>query len=68
MTVEEKMLHDLRRVRERVCFSIINRGALWYESLTDAQIDELREWYVAWLDVTKTFKIPKKPAWLQEKG
>lgn len=66
--MKNKYLNSLRKLREEKCFSIINRGALWYESLTDAQIDELREWYVAWLDVTKTFKIPKKPAWLQEKG
>ncbi len=61
------IIASLRALREQKCFSIINRGSLWYDTLTEEQRVELREWYAAWLDVTKTFKIPKKPKWLQEK-
>lgn len=60
--------NDLRKLREEKCFAIINRGSLWYETLTEEQVTELREWYSAWLDVTITFKIPTKPKWLMEKG
>lgn len=65
---KEKFIADLRALREKKCFSIINRGALWYETLTEEQVMELRKWYNAWLDVTVTFKIPRKPKWLKEKG
>ena len=60
----ENLLKDLRMVRERVCFTVINRGELWYETLTDEQRAELREWYRAWLDVTVSLKIPKCPKWI----
>lgn len=57
---------SLRKLRENKCFTIINRGSFWYETLTTEQVQELREWYAAWLDVTVTFKIPKAPKWLKK--
>ena len=54
----------LRFAREIQCFSIVNRGALWLESLTELQREELRTWYQAWLDVTETGVIPERPSWL----
>ena len=54
-----------RRRREKKCFPFINRGQLWYDSLTDIQKAELTTWYKAWLDVTVTFTEPAKPAWLK---
>lgn len=57
-------LRDLRKVE---CFPIINRGKLWYDCLTPAQLGELKSWYWAWLNVTETLVIPVKPAWLNEK-
>lgn len=57
----------LRRERERVCFSVINRGKLWYDSLTFEQLSELRDWYRKWLNVTVTFEIPNAPTWLNDK-
>ena len=62
---KEKFIQDLRTVREKKCFPIINRGSFWYENLTWEQQVELREWYKKWLDVTITFKMPKKPKWLK---
>lgn len=56
----------LRQLRERECFSVINRGRLWYEMLTPEQVAELRTWYEAWLNVTKTRSIPERPAWVDE--
>ena len=53
-----------RRRREQECFSVINRGWLWYEDLTADQKSELRTWYKAWLDGTPTQTVPEKPAWL----
>ena len=60
-----EIIDSLRALREKKCFSIINRGALWYEKLTWEQQVELREWYQKWLDVTETFKIPKEPKWVK---
>lgn len=57
-------LDDLRLQRETECFPIINRGQLWYESLSEKQVAELQLWYQAWLDVTETLVIPERPVWL----
>ena len=61
---ENSKLDALRRQREVECFPIINRGQLWYDTLTEAQKAELKEWYIAWLDVTDTLVIPNKPNWI----
>ena len=65
-TDEERELYkqELRDRREKECFSIINRGQLWYESLDGQQRTELRDWYNAWLKVTETLIIPEKPTWI----
>lgn len=67
-TVEELLenkKNSLRLRREEECFSIINRGKLWYDTLTSEQIEELNEWYRAWLDVTTTLVEPKRPEWIK---
>lgn len=55
----------LRVERDAECFSVINRGWLWYDTLTEKQTKELRKWYKDWLDVTETRKKPDKPSWLK---
>ena len=55
----------LREYREIVCFSVINRGLLWYDTLTEEQVEELRTWYNEWLNVTRTKIIPQPPSWLR---
>lgn len=62
---EEEMLNQLRYKREIECFPIINRGQLWYDTLTAEQYDELQVWYQAWLNVTETRIIPEKPSWIK---
>ena len=62
----KKELDDLRQQRETECFSIINRGKLWYDNLTEEQLSELRIWYNAWLDVTETRVIPEMPSWIKK--
>ena len=57
-------INALRRRRDDECFSVINRGALWYDRLTEVQRAELDEWYDAWLNVTETKEVPKTPDWL----
>lgn len=64
MVVDAANLNALRYERLNTCFSIINRGKLWYDSLTPQQLEELKEWYEKWLNVTETLVIPTKPAWL----
>ncbi len=61
---EKQAIEELRLRRERECFPIINRGQLWYASLTAEQNAELAAWYQGWLDVTETQTVPEKPAWL----
>lgn len=53
-----------RKRREVECFPIINRGQLWYDTLSEEQLSELKTWYQAWLDGTNTQTIPEKPEWL----
>ena len=60
----ETELAALRERRETECFSVVNRGWIWYSSLTLAQWRELRTWYLAWLNVTATKEIPERPAWI----
>lgn len=62
---EEQELDKLRYVREKECFSIINRGQPWYSKLTTEQKSELDAWYDKWLNVTETKVIPQKPSWLK---
>lgn len=64
---EQLRLEQLRRRREEECFSIINRGALWYEKLTPEEKAELEIWYQSWLDVTETGVSPELPEWLKNK-
>lgn len=62
----EMKLAKIRLRRERECFSVINRGALWYEKLTEEQRAELSTWYQAWLDAPQTGVIPEKPTRIDE--
>lgn len=64
---EKESLDVLRKKREEICFPIINRGKLWYDSLSSEQYQELKDWYKKWLDVTETNIIPETPKWLNDK-
>lgn len=61
---EKDELRELRARREQECFSIVNRGKLWYDNLTEEQLIELNTWYKAWLDVTETRVVPETPSWI----
>ena len=63
--VEKATKEELRIRRERECFSFVNRGQLWYGTLTVKQLAELTSWYLAWLKVTDTKVVPEKPSWLE---
>lgn len=63
--LEEKQKRQLRRLRETECFKIINRGILWYNTLTEDQKKELDTWYHQWLDVTETLAVPEVPTWIE---
>lgn len=74
LLTDTQKLDRLRELREWECFSIINRGVLWYNTLTTEQQQELNTWYQAWLDVPQVYQetkptdietiIPIKPSWL----
>ena len=59
----EKELLRVRRLKE--CFPIINRGDMWYSTLSEEQKIELGVWYQEWLDVTETKIVPNMPSWLK---
>lgn len=61
----EEQRRILRKRRETECFAVINRGQLWYESISSRHKLELRQWYQAWLDATETMVAPDRPAWLK---
>ena len=64
-TIErEALCDDLRKRRETECFSIINRGQLWYDTLSEEQRSELQVWYQGWLHITETLTVPNRPSWL----
>lgn len=69
----EEILYDLRLRRRYECFDIVNRGQVWYDSLTQIQKEELKTWYKTWLDITDKYSegvnietiIPIKPSWIK---
>ena len=62
---EQAVIAGLRKKRERECFAVINRGVIWYDTLSVSQKSDLSSWYNAWLDITETKVIPEKPEWLE---
>lgn len=68
MTIFEKNgitnAEEIRHRRESECFSYVNRGELWYKTLTEKQKEEFEAWYTAWLDAPQTLVVPTKPTWL----
>ena len=58
---------NLRSRRETECFTVINRGKLWYNKLSFEQLSELKDWYEKWLNVTDTLVIPTAPIWINNK-
>lgn len=64
-TTENEILESLRCLREKECFTIVNRGVVWYNTLTDDQLIEINNWYKNWLDVTITKTIPVRPNWIK---
>ena len=69
----DEALQYLRNIRAEECFPIINRGQLWYATLSAEQIEELDKWYKEWLGVTDRYSavasiesiMPAKPKWLK---
>lgn len=75
-----EFLNDIRFRRNQECFIVVNRGKLWYDQLNKTQIDEMKEWYKSWLDITDVINdllkdhtiteidvesiIPVKPNWI----
>lgn len=62
---DEAEKQDLRDRRQTECFAFVNRGQLWYATLSVKQLAELTAWYKDWLKVTETKVVPERPAWLE---
>ena len=66
--ISEDAKKDMLRIRRKdECFTVINRGKLWYDTLSDDQLAELRNWYTEWLNVTETMVIPSTPEFINNK-
>lgn len=61
---KDKLIDNIKYRREVECFAIVNRGQVWYNTLSKTQKTELQNWYEAWLDAPQTLVIPEKPEWL----
>ena len=61
---KHRELVGLRVRRKQECFSVVNRGAMWYNTLSQSQKEELQAWYQAWLDAPASGVVPEKPQWL----
>ena len=66
LTLEEKK-DGIRQQRRAQCFTVINRGKLWYDTLTDEQYNILQKWYKDWLDAPETLVIPIPPSFINKK-
>lgn len=62
---DEAEKQNLRDRRQTECFAFVNRGQLWYATLSVKQLAELTAWYKDWLKVTETKVVPERPAWLE---
>jgi len=63
--MDNDTLREILRTEREFIFKIVNRGKLWYDSLTATQLQELQIWYEAWLRVTDTLIKPQRPNWLK---
>jgi len=63
--MENNIELKILKMERQFVFNIINRGKLWYDSLTETELAELQTWYQAWLDVTDTLVRPTRPTWLK---
>lgn len=73
--IKKSLLEKVKRNRKIICFDIINRGSLWFDTLTAHQKEQLGNWYHQWLNITDTINLendlesqyPIIPEWLDEK-
>jgi hypothetical protein len=64
-TAKTKQLEEEIRIRRTVeCFVVTDRGKLWYDSITQQQLQELKTWHTAWLAAPETKIIPPLPTFL----
>lgn len=60
----ETIISNLRMKRNKICFTVVNRGQVWYNTLTTEQLVELQTWYQSWLDAPQTLIEPETPYWI----
>lgn len=60
--------NTLRNRRQTECFDRIdNKSVLWWNSLSDEDEAEVKQWYNDWLNVTSTKVIPELPTIFRQK-
>ena len=64
LQTEDDDLQVIRARREQECFSVVNRGKVWYNKLSKEQEEELAAWYEAWLEAPEKKVVPIRPTWI----
>ena len=69
--IKEKHINDLRKLRAIQCFSVIDRSKIWWDTLSEEQVSEIKDWYNEWLDIpnqqlqsVERLPLPIKPNFL----
>jgi len=69
--IKEKYINDLRKLRAIQCFSVVDRSKIWWDTLSEEQVSEIKDWYNEWLDIpnqqlqsVERLPLPIKPNFL----
>ena len=69
--VKQKHIADLRKLRVAECFSVIDRSKIWWDTLSEQQVIEIKDWYNEWLNIPneqlsslERLPLPIKPNFL----
>ena len=43
--IKEKHINDLRKLIAIQCFSVVDRSKIWWDTLSEEQVSEIKDWY-----------------------
>jgi hypothetical protein len=69
--VKQKHVADLRKLRIAECFSVVDRSKIWWDTLSEQQVNEIKDWYNEWLNIPneqlsslERLPLPIRPSFL----
>jgi hypothetical protein len=69
--VKQKHVADLRKLRIVECFSVVDRSKIWWDTLSEQQVNEIKDWYNEWLNIPneqlsslERLPLPIRPSFL----